>query len=211
MKQHTYFRHKFIARKQHGGDFSIRRRKSRRNLSRKVPFHVTLRSDFATGRRSLLRYKNLIYRILGKNSKKFRVKIYQEAICGNHIHLLIKGKSRVGIQNFFRVVAGHIAQQILEQVPIPIQERKTITQLRILKWGNAPEIASYERKFWDALIYSRWVAWGRDFKNVVNYVEMNVLESQGLIPYQARDSRYRQKIKNPHRLRRGFYEWGNAP
>lgn len=190
MKQQPYFTNKHLPSNSHGGSLSIRKRKSKRPISVRRSFHVVLRTDFATGKRYLLRHKNLIYKVLHKASKRFGIKIYQEAICGNHIHLHIKGRKRIDVQNFFRVVAGHIAQQILEQFPILESDR----QKNLQKRGNAPSTQQkglkYERKFWDALIYSRLVAWGRDFANVMNYIEMNTFEAEGLIPYQKRKSRY---------------------
>lgn len=175
-------------RKEHGGDLSVRRRKSKRILSVRNPFHVTLRSDFAKGKRSLLKHKNLISKVLHKSSKRFGVNIYQRAICGNHIHLLVQGTNRISLQNFFRVVAGHIAQKILERHPILESER-----LKTSDAGNAP-LLKYQRKFWNALLYSRLVAWGRDFTNVVNYIERNVLEALGMIPYVRRKWRYPQAV-----------------
>lgn len=184
MQQSSYFKSKINYRKEHGGDLSIRRRKSKRHLSVKNPFHVTLRSEFATGKRSLLRHKNLIYKVLNKASRRFGVKIYQQAICGNHIHLLVRGRQRFAIQNFFRVVAGHIAQKIIDLYPISVQEREP---------GNAllkgTEV-KYKRKFWGALLYSRMVRWGRDYSNVVNYIERNNLEAIGWIPYVRKKWRY---------------------
>ena len=188
MKQSHYFSTKYIPRKEHGGDLSIKRRKSKRHLSTKNPFHVTLRSELAIGKRSLLRHKNLIYKILNKASKRFGVKVYQQAICGNHIHLLIHGRKRVAIQNFFRVVAGHIAQKILEQYPLLKNENKDQQNTA----GNTP-VVKYRRKFWGALLYSRWVSWGRDFSNVMNYIERNTLEVLGWIPYKRTPSRYTAK------------------
>ncbi len=188
MQQSLYFKSKQTYRREHGGAFSVRRRKSKRPLTTRNAFHVTLRSDLATGKRSLLRHKNLIYRILNKASRRFGVKIYQQAICGNHIHLLIRGRYRFAIQNFFRVVAGHIAQKILELQPLPPFEKKR---------GNALKPGmneSYRRKFWGALVYSRMVRWGRDFSNVVNYIERNVLEAIGWIPYIRTKSRFKEKF-----------------
>lgn len=184
MQQSLYFKTKANYRREHGGDLSIRRRKSKRHLTIKNPFHVTLRSDFAKGKRSLLRHKNMIYKVLHKASRRFGVKIYQQAICGNHIHLLVRGRQRFAIQNFFRVVAGHIAQKILELYPISDLERKR---------GNALAKGvkmKYQRKFWGALLYSRMVRWGRDYSNVVNYIERNVLEALGWIPYVRKKWRH---------------------
>lgn len=184
MQQSLFIKSKIPYRREHGGSLSVRRRKSKRHLTIRNPFHVTLRSDIATGKRSLLRHKNLLYKILNKASRRFGIKIYQQAICGNHLHLLVRGKKRFEIQNFFRVVAGHIAQKILELYPLSANDKKR---------GNALQAGDkipYQRKFWGALIYSRMVRWGRDFSNVMNYIERNTLEAIGWIAYVRKKWRY---------------------
>lgn len=131
-----------------------------------------------------MKHKMLIRRITLKASKRFGVQVYEKAICGNHLHLLIRAKSKLGAQNFFRVLAGHIAQEILRQFPLSKKER-----------GGAPEkgCKKNQRKFWSVLLYSRIVSWGRDFANVTNYIIQNTREALGLIPYQARKTRFRSK------------------
>ena len=83
------------------------------------------------------------------------------------MHLSVKGSSREGLQNFFRVVAGHVAQEILRQFPLKVGTARRPRQTQT-------------RKFWDDLIFSRIVEWGRDFKNVCHYILHNVLEAEGL-------------------------------
>lgn len=127
-----------------------------------------------------MKHKILIRKIAFKASKRFRVQIYEKAICGNHLHFLVRGKSKTCVQNFFRVLAGHIAQEILRQFPLCDKER-----------GGAPKkgCKKNQRKFWSVLLYSRIVSWGKDFSNVTNYVIQNTLEALGLIPYQMRKTR----------------------
>ncbi len=154
-------------KKEHGGQIASGQRKTRRPLNTKGPIHLVLKSDFAQGPRSLLKHTKLIERILKKAAQKFRIRIYEKAIVTNHIHLLIRGKRREDLQNFFRVTAGHIAQEILRAFPIPTQITK-------------------ENKFWRARIYSRLLTWGREFKIVKAYLLQNMKEALGLIPYQPR-------------------------
>lgn len=151
------------------------RRRGRRPLSVQNALHLTLRSEHARGRRSLRRHRALIQAILDKASRRFEVRVYRKAICGNHIHLLIKGRTRVDLQNFFRVFAGHIAQQILLRVPM--SESEIVVQ---------PGCVKNQRKFWKLLTYTRVVNWGLDFTNVARYIERNVLETLNLIAYQRR-------------------------
>lgn len=160
-------------------------------MALKQPLHFTLRSDFAYGPRSLLKHRALIRHIGKKFSRRFGVRIYRQAICGNHLHLLICGSNRVGLQNFFRVFAGHIAQQITRTAPITDRERRQIR-------GGAPTntkgkhqqgCVKNQRKFWALLAYTRIVSWGREFKVVSRYILQNALEALKLIAYQPRKNK----------------------
>jgi REP element-mobilizing transposase RayT len=188
----TPFPHlKYNRRTAHGGDPSIGRRRSRRPLSIKKPMHVTLRSEFAYKNRSLLKHQKLINQVLKKASRRFRISIYEKAICGNHIHLLVRGRKRFEIQNFFRVVAGHIAQQILIEHPILVSE-KPKRGGALAKRENISVHPKNQRKFWCALIYSRLLSgWGKEFRTVKEYIVRNTLEAIGILPYDYRVTRSR--------------------
>lgn len=197
MQQTTFFKSHRHA-KLHGGDPSIGRRRARRPLTTKFPIHVTLRSDFANGGRCLMKHNKLIYAILSKASKRFNISIYERAICGNHIHLLVRGKRRIDLQNFFRVVAGHIAQQILLLYPIRTNERLATKLLNRRQRGGAPTTRENkckhpknQYKFWHALTFSRLHSgWGREYRAVKKYIVQNSLEVLRIKPYQKRKSRY---------------------
>ena len=184
MQQKSFFK---SSRKAHGGHLSLNKRRCRRPINIRTPFHIVLRSDLAKGSRSLIKHKILVRRVMQKASKKFGIQVYKKAICGNHIHMLIRGKSKPDIQNFFRVLAGHVAQEILRQFPL----------LCAKEWGGAPKkgCKKNQRKFWSLLLYSRVVSWGRDFSNVTNYIIQNTLEALNLIPYQPRKAGYSTKKK----------------
>jgi REP element-mobilizing transposase RayT len=171
------------SRKEHGGALALNKRRSRRPLSTKAPIHVMLRSDFAKGPRSLLKHQFMIRAILRKASRLFQIKVYRVAICGNHLHFLVRGHHREDLQNFFRVLSGHVAQNILREFPVAEAER-----------GGAPQKRKHpknQRKFWALLIYSRVLSgWGREFRVVAKYIEQNVLEALNLLPYQPRKSRF---------------------
>jgi len=189
MKQTSFF--KLKNSKAHGGDPSIGKRRSRRVLKLNKPLHVTLRSDFAYSGRSLLRHQIMINEVIKKASLRFRISVYEKAICGNHLHILVRGKTRFEIQNFFRVVAGHTAQKILEDNPIRINEKPKRGGALPYKKVNTCKHPKNQRKFWDALIYSRVLSsWGKEFRTVKNYIVQNTLEAMGIIPYQQRRPRY---------------------
>lgn len=209
MKQQSFFKNNENAknqskRKEHGGALSDRKRRSKRILSMKDPIHLTLRSDFAYGVRSLMKHRDLIRHMILKFSRRFKIKVYRHAICGNHIHLLIKGENRVGLQNFFRVLAGHIAQNILKQFPVTLSDRKHREFMLSKKRGGAPQnhitskkntkntakkptgCRKNQRQFWALLVYTRIITWGREFKSVSRYILQNTLEALQLIAYKPR-------------------------
>jgi REP element-mobilizing transposase RayT len=173
---------KFNSRREHGGTLSLGKRRKQRPLSVKTPLHLVLKSDFAFGSRSLLRHRPLIAKVIAKAKKRFYIRVYEMAVVSNHIHLVVKGYRRRDLQNFFRVVAGHIAQEILREFPIERGKR-----------GGAPVSLSTERKtretenkFWQTRIYSRIVTWGREYLAVKRYVIQNTMEALGIIPYIER-------------------------
>jgi REP element-mobilizing transposase RayT len=172
---------------EHGGVLTLKRRKSKRPLDIKRAVHVVLRSDLAVGKRSLKRNEKLVERVFDRFSRRFRIRVYQKAVCGNHIHCLVKAKTRKELQNFFRVLAGQIAQEILRRFPLQKFEKKAF------RGGTHPK---NQKTFWSLLLYSRLVGWGRDFGNVSRYVIQNVLETMGIIPYQERKSRFSERVES---------------
>lgn len=226
---------------EHGGSLLAGKRKTRRPLSIQKPLHLTLHSDLAYGVRSLLRHRPLIHKIVAKASKRFHVRVYEIAIVSNHIHLLVKGKNRLGLQNFFRVVAGHIAQKILHEFPITQEERskrggaphfqkhittgdtggmlpRKLNHKKRSNTGGAPPsdakrksaapsdsqnkgsascdgaTSRRECKFWQFRLYSKVIAWGRQYINVKKYLLQNTLEALRLIAYKPRRQRKKMII-----------------
>ena len=200
-------------RLEHGGSFSLGRRRSRRPLATKRPLHLVLRSDFAFGNRSLTRHRPLIKAVLQKAARRFHIRVYELAICTNHIHVLIRGYRREDIQNFFRVFAGHTAQEILKSYPILKLERAqgggapiSSTDLRggqekrTKRKGEEPAqepapgprekpVRESENKFWQTRVYSRILSWGREYLSAKKYVLRNALEALGVIVYWPREKR----------------------
>lgn len=153
---------------------ALKKGKVRRPLDTKKAIHLVLRSDLAKGKRSLLRNKAMVLRILAIFAKRFNIRVYEVAVCGNHLHCLVKGRYRPQLQNFFRVFAGQVAQEILRLFPLQKNEEKAF------RGGTHPKS---EKSFWSYLAYTRLVRWGVDFRNVKAYVFRNTLEALRLIPY----------------------------
>ena len=151
---------------EHGGELSVGRRKTRRPVVIKRAMHLTLRSTKAVGKWSLLhpRHRSFIGYAVATLSKRYDVKIYQFSNNGNHLHLLVKARTRRGFQSFLRLLSGRIALRITGA-----------------KKGN-----SLGSRFWDLPAFTRIVEWGRDFKHVTAYVIQNINEALGLVPYKPR-------------------------
>jgi REP element-mobilizing transposase RayT len=173
---------------EHGGSLAVGKRRVARPLNIKQSHHVTLKSHHAFGHRSLFRHKKLILGLIKKNSVRFHVKVHESAIQGNHIHLLVKAQSREGLQNFFRVVAGHSAQRILEDFPLKKATGPSDHKADGERSHKKQSVGCQknQRVFWSYLTYSRIVSWGREFKTVTSYIQKNTLELLQIIAYEPR-------------------------
>lgn len=148
-----------------GGEIQKGKRKTFRPIDPKSTIHLVLKSSRAKGGWSLLHRRNKIriQDLLEEQARENGIKVYQYSNMGNHLHLLIKTKSRAGFQKFLRVFSGRVAMLVTGA-------RK----------GNA------QGKFWDALAFTRIVRWGKDFARVIRYFFKNELERVGLGPEFSR-------------------------
>ncbi len=103
----------------HGGKLRQRRNgRKARPLSAREPLHLVFKlNKHRLRHRSLRSHQGfkLVQAIVRRYSKHFYVQIEQISIQHDHIHCLIRTKRHSQYQNFFRVVAGQIAQQFLKE------------------------------------------------------------------------------------------------
>jgi len=155
------------ARKAHGGDHASGKRKVQRPFDPKQALHVVLRSSKAQGQLSMLRpqHCNHIQALLHRLKKRWGVSVYRYANVGNHLHLLIRCRSRRAWQGFIRELSGGIAMIVTGA-----------------KKGNALSRGPVNttRGFWDHLVFTRIVSFGRDFYGVARYVSTNLWEGIGV-------------------------------
>src|SRR3989339_381659 len=142
---------------EHGGEKRKHKRKIARPISTKDALHVVIRSTRAKNQWSLLhpRHVKRIKELIKEASDRFQIRIYQFAIVGNHIHLLIRGKMRLYIQNFLKFLPGSIAMIVTGA-----------------KKGNKVG------RFWNYLAYSRVVSFNKGFKIVSSYILKNEKEGK---------------------------------
>jgi hypothetical protein len=153
-------------RPDHGGEINKGKRKSARPFSHKHAIHVVFRSIKARGHWSLLTRPNekLVTRLLDVCAKRYHIKVYRSVNVGNHLHLLIKTEAKhytaaqADFQNFLRQFAGAVAFFVT----------------------NAKK-SEPKGGFWDKLVYSQIVNWGRQYKSVRDYFTKNFFESKNLL------------------------------
>jgi REP element-mobilizing transposase RayT len=149
----------------HGGSLAQGKRKTARPIDPRQGLHVVLRSSVARGNRSMLnsQFCQPIHDFIHQLADHWGVRIYRFANVGNHIHLLIKVPSRAIWRRFIRELSGGIAI-------IVTGARK----------GAALKKNDAGRGFWDELVYTRIVKFGRDFLGVKTYLAKNLFEAAGL-------------------------------
>lgn len=159
-KQLSLFGDKVPEGQSHGGSLRAGKRKLMRPIVTKSPMHVVLRSTRAKGHWSMLYAQNKmkIESILRKLERKYHIKIFARSNMGNHIHLLIQGRSRDHIQNFLRVFSALVARAI-----------------------TGAKKGKPVGKFWDSLVFTRIVRWGKDFQNTLKYTIANTWEGLGIL------------------------------
>jgi REP element-mobilizing transposase RayT len=144
---------------EHGGGCGKGKRKCARPIATRKPMHLVLRAGRAVGDWNFLRKKNRdqIEKILELTSKRYGVKVIRSQNVGNHLHLLIQGKSRVLLRSFLRTLPAKIALAVTQA-----------------KKGNP------QGRFFDEILFSRVVEWGRDLDRIVRYFRKNEFEAAGV-------------------------------
>ena len=143
--------------KSFGGELLKGQRKSARPLSTSQPVHLILKSEHK--HLFSIRNTSLTY-LISKQAEKFGIKIYSSALNFSHIHLVIKIKRREDYVRFIRALTSLMAQAVRRAYP----ELETVFTLRP---------------------FTRIVSWGRDYKNILEYMIKNWHEAFGIKPAGA--------------------------
>jgi putative transposase len=145
-----------------------------RPVSTKESMHLVLKSSKAKGRYSLRHSANSIKvrAIVENNCAKYGVQLIKFSNNFNHLHLLLKFPSRPLYLKFIRSITAQIAMAVTSS-----NKAKSLKSI----FG--------ESGFWDFRPFSRIVKGFRGFKVTNNYVRLNQLEAEGIIP--KRSGRFR--------------------
>jgi REP element-mobilizing transposase RayT len=139
-------RSQLLPPKSHGGAPSVGKRKTTRPWNPAAPVHLVLQSQRARGAWSLLHRKNRnrVQAMIYRYAERFQVRVYRATNTGTGIQLLVKAHDRKALADFLRVLAGRVAVSVSGA-------RKGVKRIG---------------RFWDHLVWSRLVNWGRDFFGV---------------------------------------------
>ena len=176
----THWKHRLT----HGGVLRQKKQgRGARPLSNKEPLHLVFKIDKARLRQRSLRTGQsfaLTKSIIEKYAKKFHVRIEQLSIQGDHIHILLQAPKRQLYQNFFRLVAGQIAQRFLKEgLLIAISKKMTDTPSQ-----QPLAVKSNGTKLWKYRPFTRVIRGWQAYRIVRDYVQLNEQEARGVIPYR---------------------------
>ncbi len=161
------------------------------------------------------RNHHAIRHIILKFGKKFGVRIYQQSINSNHLHLLLRITNRSLYKAFIKALSGQIASHVMQNQsfldyacghaksrsnsPAPSRAKPNagdgspasnkVQQSDRTKMEKEQDLP-VKQSFWEYRPFSRIVNWGRDFKESVEYLKQNVLEAFGFVPYKPRKNYY---------------------
>ena len=142
----------------HGGDLAIGRRKVARPLDAKRPLHLVLKSSHAKGRLSFLAVQNrtAVEKFIRDRARQFGVTVQGFETMSNHIHLVLKFKSRASFQAFLKTITGLIARHVT----------------------GARKGKPFGKRFFDHLAFSRVVQGARDLRGLAIYLFKNEVERE---------------------------------
>jgi REP element-mobilizing transposase RayT len=148
----------------HGGSHSTQRKyRCARPLDSKSAMHVVFKSSLAKGKFSF-RGANLgkVDQTVKRISKRYGVTIHRYANAGNHLHILFSCRNRVLLQRWLKVLP--------QSVMFIVTKLNRLTSLQSLVG---------RKYFYDYRPFTRVVQGFRNFVYCRNYIEKNILETEG--------------------------------
>ena len=137
-----------------GGSLLIGVRKNARTLSTKKPIHTILKSS---GSRFFNPGNRSLENLIHSHAAKCKIKIHRVSLNWSHVHMIIMIPTRDAYKAFIRSLTAAIVRAVSKIVG------KSLKGL------------------FDLRPYTRILEWGRDFKNVMDYHDLNDLEARGYI------------------------------
>lgn len=172
IKQYSFFKNQSAS---FGGSLLFGKRKEKRPLSTKKPMHLILKSEKASAQLSFVNHRRIIENIFYKLSTRYGVKVAKLAVNFNHIHVVIHFKSIHSYKSWIR----HLTAEMVREI-----SRRTQSLLK---------------GFFTHRPFTRILEWGKDYRNALDYLDLNLMEVVGMRPEKA--AKNSKSIKTTSSLR----------
>jgi hypothetical protein len=142
-----------------GGDLQKGQRKTARPISTKSPMHIVIKARSAIFVKALAKHTLAKHKAeLHTRAKRHGVKLYGYQFNGNHVHLVAKFLRRHLYVAFIRDLTGTFA--------------------RTATLASETTGVRHAKGVFIARPFTRIVKWGRDFKNMTEYLFLNSIEAK---------------------------------
>ena len=139
-------------KKEFGGNLLYGKRKIARPISTKHPMHLVLKS---TGSNCFTPDSRKIESLIRSQASKYKIKLYKFSLNWSHIHMLILLPSKEAYLKFIRTLTSLL-----------------VSLLSKLKGKSL-------KGLFDLRPFTRILSWGREFKTIIAYHELNDMEARG--------------------------------
>lgn len=147
---------KIKARKIHGPENILNRRKIDRPLVINTPLHLGIKiKDPRNSGDYFSPFDIELKNLLTKAADRYKIQVFEVAFNWTHIHMVISFRSRSDYTNFIRYFTSQM--------------------VRTLNTRHGKNL----KGLFEAIPFTRIVSWGRDFDNVRRYTRTNTLEALG--------------------------------
>ena len=100
-------------------------------------------------------------------AQKYGLRLYETSQNSNHLHLLVKTRTRKGLKLFLIALSSKISMKVT----------------------GSRKGKPFGKKFFDSIPFSRIVPWGKAYRTAKAYVFKNILEASGEISYAPRKAK----------------------
>ena len=156
-------------KREFGGSLLAGKRKTMRPLSTKEPIHLVLKS---TGNRVFSPGDRRIENLIRNQAAKYKIKLFRISLNWTHVHAIIQIKDRKSYNSFIRTVTALLVS--------------LISQIRKMDLTG----------LFDLRPFTKIISWGRQFKSLFGYHDLNDMEAFGMI---RREKKTKKKLKQKKR------------
>jgi len=153
-------------KREFGGSLLEGKRKTKRPLSTKEPIHLVLKS---TGNRVFSPGDRRIENLIRNQAAKCKIKVFRVSLNWTHVHAIIQIKDRKSYNSFIRTVTALLVSLISKIKKIDLTG------------------------LFDLRPFTKIISWGRQFRNVFEYHDLNDLEAFGYVKREKKKAKQRKR------------------